>query len=323
VTDIQRLVLQLAWRFPGVHLLGPRLPVILLYHGVSSDGGGGLTASAFERHIRVLRRHFEFVDPRDVNRSRRRTDRLRIALTFDDGFRNNATVVAPILRQYDLPALFFVSSRHATPGRYLWFSYLRALEQFYPDDHLVFRNVRLDLSAAERSRSIERLSRMLLAMTPHPAAMYAAIDDELPRLESFVDGRQIDDCYAGMTSDQIVELAADPRFSIGGHTVDHPLLTRCAPSEARRQVHDNAIWIESLTGRRCDAFAYPGGDYNDAIVRVCQSAGIRHGYAVARHRGRSSPLELDRIGIYSASTEALGFKAQWGPLLRAWRVPIG
>ena len=34
-------------------------------------------------------------------------------------------------------------------------------------------------------------------------------------------------------------------------------------------------------------------------------------------------MEIPRIGIYSSSTEALGFKTQWGGALRACGLPIG
>ena len=169
-----------------------------------------------------------------------------MALTFDDGFGNNAEVVAPILRKYRVPALFFVSSRHSTPGKYLWFSYLRALERRYPAERLRFRGTAFDMTPRARSDSIQRLSTILLDLRPHPTAMYSAIETELPPLEEFVAESELQDCYAGMTPEQLAHLAAEPLFSIGAHTADHPFLSRCEAAERQRQIHSNREWLEAV-----------------------------------------------------------------------------
>ena len=115
-------------------------PVIVLYHDVpSTPDGVSLDRETFERQIQLMSRHFELVSPGDPFRPRRALDRIRVLVTFDDGFRNNVEVAAPILRKYGVPALFFICSRHATPGRYLWFAYLRALERHFPERGFVFR----------------------------------------------------------------------------------------------------------------------------------------------------------------------------------------
>ena len=70
------------------------------------------------------------------------------------------------------------------------------------------------------------------------------IEDELPRLEEFVSAGDLANCYAGMSAEQIAELAGDPLFSIGIHTVDHPLLDQVRAAQALRQIQDNRAWIE-------------------------------------------------------------------------------
>jgi peptidoglycan/xylan/chitin deacetylase (PgdA/CDA1 family) len=320
--SVERLV-SVAWRIPAARRLVSRRPVILLYHGVPASATAAHSGAVFEQHVRFMKQHFEFVSPDDLESKRAPGERLRILLTFDDGYRNNAEVVAPILRLHGVPALFFVSSRHAAPGKYLWFSYLWALEASFPRNGFAFRGAFFDMRPAERRRSVHRLSRLLLSLRPHPSAMYEAIEGELPRLEEFVSDAELTDRYAGMTAEQVAQLAADPLFSIGAHTVDHPFLTKCDPAEARRQVEANRRWLEAVSGRRCDAIAYPSGDYDTGTLELCRQAAFTRGYAVTTRIDRASPLELSRIGIYSDSTDALAFKVQWGGVLRELRVPIG
>jgi peptidoglycan/xylan/chitin deacetylase (PgdA/CDA1 family) len=297
--------------------------VTVLYHGVPAEPGSTLSAAVFEQHILFLKRHFEFASPDDTPVSPVGSRRRRVLLTFDDGFRNNAEVVAPLLRKYQVPAIFFVCSRHATPGKYLWFSYLSAFERSFSWKSFTFQGEQYAMTAESRHDSIARLRKALLALTPHPARMYQALEEELPPMEEFVGVRERADRYAGMTAEQVGEMAADPLFCIGVHTADHPFLSQCEPAVARQQMQDNRRWIESATGRPCDLLAYPAGDYNTAVIKLCQEIGFTKGFAVASRFGGNSQLERSRIGIYSASTDVLGFKVQWGPLLRGARIPVG
>jgi peptidoglycan/xylan/chitin deacetylase (PgdA/CDA1 family) len=316
--------LRAGWKIPLLRILSSRHPVVLLYHGVSSHlTGSSLNAELFEQHVKFLKFYFELIPPCDLTNKRGRRDKVRILLTFDDGFRNNAEVVAPILRYYKVPALFFVCSRHAVAGKYLWFSYLRALEKHFPEDGLQFRGEILDMSQSKRTITLQRLRHVLLNLTPHPAAMYRAIEEELPRLEDFVDGREIVSEYAGMTSDHLVSLAADPLFSIGAHTLDHAFLTKSEPEEAFRQMSENKTWIEQVTNRPCDAIAYPSGDYDGRILDQCLALGFSKGYAVIPKLNIHYSLELPRLGIYSTGLDILGFKVQWGDWIRRLGLQVG
>jgi len=317
------LLLRAGWRLPGARMLSSLAPVVLLYHGVPRAPGGGIAAEAFERHVAFLAENFELVSVPDLGRARRRAERIRVLLTFDDGFRNSAEVVSPILRSHGVGAVFFVSSRHATPGRYLWFSYLQALLRSYPDGSIVFRGERMDMSPGARAETVDRLRGALVRLTPYPAAMYRAIEEELPPLDEFVSSDEIADRYAGMTKEQVGELAADRLFTVGTHAADHPFLTRCDAAEAARQIDENRRWIEDATGQRCSTIAYPHGDYDGRILAHCRDAGFEHGFAVDPRVRSDARLERPRIGVYSTSTDALGFKVQWGNLMRFLRIPVG
>ncbi len=322
-TITQRL-LRFGWKLPYLRLLSSRKTVILVYHGIPKEPHGSqLGSSEFEQHILFLKQHFELVPPQRFQKKRKAFGRPRVLLTFDDGFRNHADVVAPILRKHATPALFFISSRHSIRGKYLWFSYLRALQKHFPHDVLSFRGVSFDMSPAHREASIERLSNDLLDLKPHPGAMYLAIEKELPKLEEFVDENILVDSYAGMTAEQIAHMAKDPLFTFGAHTVDHPFLTRCGRDEINRQLLDNKTWIEALTRRQCLAIAYPGGAYDRTVLELCDKIGFTRGHALIPILNTDDSYEIPRLGIYSKSLDILGFKVQWGQMLRGVRIRIG
>jgi peptidoglycan/xylan/chitin deacetylase (PgdA/CDA1 family) len=316
-----KILLALGWRLPLIRGLSSRQPVTLMYHGVPAGGAGDfINGKIFEQHIRLLKKHFEFVSGGNAVEPRRALDKIRVLLTFDDGLANNAEVVAPILRKHTVPAVFFVCSRHAQKGKYLWFSYLRALESHFKGKGFFFREKFFEMSDGGRRLSIDRLREILLGLRPHPTAMYKAIEEELPQLEDFVSPEQLADCYAGMRAEQVAELAHDPLFSLGVHTVDHPFLTKCDPQEARSQILQNKIWIEQTIKQLCDTIAYPGGDYNSQILEQSLELGLIHGHAHIPNRITNTNQERPRIGVYTRSSEILGFKIQWGNLIRFLRI---
>ena len=99
----------------GLHhrMLGDR-GVVVAFHRVTDAYRDGLTCSVkdFECFCRFFRRHFTVIPlPEMVTRLERRQSLSRtLAITFDDGYRDNYDFAAPVLRSLGLPATFFVVS---------------------------------------------------------------------------------------------------------------------------------------------------------------------------------------------------------------------
>jgi len=94
-------------------------PILVGYHGVCRDeewrdwDTSDLVAeSTFRRHLELYRRHYHVVPLKhmaDVLAGRRHDLPPRaLAITFDDGYRDNVTNAAPVLQRLGLPATFFI-----------------------------------------------------------------------------------------------------------------------------------------------------------------------------------------------------------------------
>jgi len=312
---IRNITATVGWHLPFTRLLAPRSPVVLMYHGVPRrNDWSPVNAEVFEGHVLFLKKHFEIVGPNGLEERRGAGDRIRALLTFDDGFRNNAELVAPILRRHQVPAIFFVCTRHATPGKYLWFSYLKMLNLCFRGNGFVYEGEHMDMSSERRTHTLRSLEEHLLEVQPHPSGMYKIIDEQLPRLEDFATSEQLNDSCAGMTEEQIQDLAADPLFTIGAHTADHPSLMRCDDEEVERQIGDNKQWVENLTGKTCHTIAYPNAEYRSSVIDICKRLGFTRGYAVNRSLNYDPRFEVQRTGIYAPPLTELGFKMRWGKM---------
>src|ERR1700752_700154 len=82
------------------------------------------------RHVELFGRWFEFIHLNDLpDRMHRRSKKPFCLLTFDDGKRSNATVVAPELERLGVPAAFYVVSSALDSQLPLWFDRYRALRR--------------------------------------------------------------------------------------------------------------------------------------------------------------------------------------------------
>lgn len=123
---------------------------------------------------------------------------------------------------------------------------------------------------------------------------------------------------------------------IGAHSVTHPRLPKVGPKAAAAEITESKAQLERLLGRKVLAFAFPYGEYDEAMVDVCRAAGYRFAFTIVPKvvdptansflRGRipvrldDSTLEfwLKMRGAYAWMEWASGIKARFGRRGSAW-----
>lgn len=113
MTPSTETLLLRGWRavaFVGYHshvgsLYDDDADCVLRYHSVGGGFYDSIPPERLRRDIEYLQRHYEIVDLPEVLWP---GDSPRVALTFDDGYRDFRRHVVPILHEYDVPATVFV-----------------------------------------------------------------------------------------------------------------------------------------------------------------------------------------------------------------------
>lgn len=86
---------------------------VLTYHQVGDPANDGSTVSiaAFREQMEFVKQQYRVMPLEEAVKAlaTSRTGERLLAITFDDGYKDNAAVAAPILRSLGLPATFFVS----------------------------------------------------------------------------------------------------------------------------------------------------------------------------------------------------------------------
>ena len=116
---------------------------VLAYHQVKdpADDNSTVGVAQFREQMEFLKRNYRVMglsQAVETLRNRGTNERL-VAITFDDGYLDNATIAAPILRALDLPATFFVSTDMIGGGRPFPHDVIQGR---LPQDHMSWNDVR-------------------------------------------------------------------------------------------------------------------------------------------------------------------------------------
>lgn len=286
--------------------------MIFMYHGVLPEGapearwcaGQALPLQSVQRQLEWLARRFRIVSVSEyLAVAPRKQNRQVAAITFDDGAKETFENVAPILRREGLPATLFVSTGHLCGGPLLWFSYLNALcfERVYAEVTVDGRRLRLG-TLGEKKQARRDLGAMAKT-SRRPSDFVARMGTAYPLPAETLEQ------YGGMTADQLEVAGTDDLLEIGSHTLAHPYLTFISPGEQTREISDSKQILSTLTGRPVRYFAYPGGDYDGAILARVRDAGYEAAFATRPRNVGCARFEIGRVGIYSRSMLKLKLKA--------------
>lgn len=288
--------------YPVLQRFGTREPAILFYHKVQRRPVGGwgepvLAVEDFERHVAFLAREYRPLHLSELVaglQGRVRLPERAVALTFDDGYRNNLYLAAPILRHYRVPATLFVSTGLVGTPRWMW---------AYELEHMFLR---YPLEQIRTSAQHPMLNRLCSLGMSHQETWMACVEylKSLPHgelLEVLEQLRErlpveLDEENRFLSWDEVRRLR-DYGFEIGAHTESHPILPRLPLAEVERELSACRETLERELGTRPTLFAYPNGDTTPEITRL---VGRYFEAAVTTRPGlctATSPLlELPRIG---------------------------
>jgi peptidoglycan/xylan/chitin deacetylase (PgdA/CDA1 family) len=232
-----------------------------------------VTTEFLDRTLSYLREQgVEFVTLAELSErlsGRRPSGRRMVALTFDDGYRDNLTLALPILRKHQIPATIFVPSGAPDRAMDIWF--LR-LEKAVMTNEALRPNVAglPDLlpagSTAEKCAAYQSLVRFVqqdLKRNRHVVESLLPcerISNEALMAESFASWAELRDA------------AADPLLTIGGHTVSHPVLSKLDGGDALAEMVTGRERLESELDRAIKLFAYPYGGRTECGSREFEMA---------------------------------------------------
>ncbi|WP_456599804.1 polysaccharide deacetylase family protein [Blastococcus sp. SYSU DS0616] len=270
------------------------------FSGTSPEAG----RRGFERQVRFLRRWANVVPLRpaldDLAAGRSLPPRA-VALTFDDGYLDNVTVAAPVLRSAGLPASFFLVPGFLSGVRSAWWEQLG-----WAFVHATARSLSWAGQEYDTSRPAARESTLAAVSDGLKLVDSDAREEAVAEIRGRLapDGPELGRMF--MDWDEAGELLR-LGHEIESHTCGHPILSREAPAAQSRELGDSRQQLASYFDRPVDVLAFPNGraqDYTDDTLRIAREAG--YAYALTTQTAvagsGTSPYEVPRV-LVDAETD--------------------
>ncbi|HEX4521415.1 MAG TPA: glycosyltransferase [Gaiellaceae bacterium] len=262
--------------------------VVLAFHRVGDElppWHTGTSPAALERILAAFARVARPVAIGELvgGEARGRT----LAVTFDDGFADNAEIAAPLLLRLGIPAAFFLPAGCVEAGTAPW-----------PDE--AYARL-LRLPPARLARLASRLAPDRAAGAPLDSAHAVVHGLKLldpARRDQVLGALPPSDGEEGrpMTWEQGRALLAQG-FDVGSHGQTHAVLTTLDDTRLRFELEESKRLLESRLGASCDAIAYPDDRVDARVAAAAGTAGYRLGFAGGARPNVApfTPLAVQRL----------------------------
>jgi peptidoglycan/xylan/chitin deacetylase (PgdA/CDA1 family) len=244
--------------------------LVLVHHRIGHAADSPLhprlfsaTPEGFAAQLDVLAREADVVDAADAGVPHRTRGR-RVAITFDDGYRDTAEVAWPLLREHGLPATVFLATGFLDAPRLSWWDELAWIAGASGWSGVV-RDRLCAQYAARPAADAERLLALVRAAAPCGAAPASAASG------------------VWMTWEHARRMRAEGA-TFGGHTVTHPVLSRATDGRIADEVDGCRAALARRLGVPMTLFSHPLGGPDDVDPRVAgplERAGVELAFACA------------------------------------------
>jgi peptidoglycan/xylan/chitin deacetylase (PgdA/CDA1 family) len=284
-------------------LTRPNRFLVLCYHRVNDSGHpffGGMPLALFREQMEVLRERFcvSFLHELVERAAAGDVPANAVAITFDDGYRDNYDYAYPILRELSLPATIFLVTDAIDGNGLIWHDRVFDAFERASVEHVDFDGDELPLvTPPQKHAALAKILSFLRSSAP--ALRDEAIEDLMRHLGI---ASPPTTGWEKLSWEHVREMNANGvRF--GAHTLDHPILSRLSEGDARRQIRGSRTRIETQLDTPVTDFAYPNGrsvDFDATTKRILGEEGFRCAVTTigGANDASSDPFTLRRVGMW-------------------------
>ena len=281
--------------------------IVLTFHRVLGDSelqktaslaGMIVRSSTFAGFLKYASQTYEFVD---LSRGPewKSNCKLKLAVTFDDGWSDNATEAYPSARQYRAPITIFIVPEKTGTTLPFW-PERTATALDCPSTDGEGRN------AVSIERAIEALKELPAIEREHRIGQMAGSSNSRQTVSS-VDRT--------MTWQQIHELQSGG-VTFGSHSSTHEILTMIPAAQAENEIVSSRKLIGEKLGISCSLFSYPNGDCSAQVRELVAAAGYKFAF-LNQHPGvwtrECDPLLIPRVNV--CEYHLVDAKGDFSPLI--------
>ena len=267
-----------------------KLGTILLYHGVTNSESIGvenfshkhIDATAFREQMKYIRDNLVPVSLRKmlvILNEQRSDSRKYVAVTFDDSFKNVHDVALPILEEFSIPATFFITTGMVGTSKKYWVDHLEDMINHAQNHHFTLMlDTKKEYKLSNHEKKIKCISEIKTFLKTASSSRRRIILSDIERKTSWQPHRSKEvDNYQNLSWDDVIKLDKSPLCEVGGHTVNHEIMSYLNDEELDFEINGCLDELEKKLARKIDLFSYPEGQhehYNEKVINKLKEAGV-------------------------------------------------
>ncbi|MEX0686713.1 MAG: polysaccharide deacetylase family protein [Balneolales bacterium] len=300
--------------------------IILMYHRVADVDNDPwelcVTPANFKEQLKVLSCFDEVLTLHELSDQIMRKNRLKkaVALTFDDGYRDNLYEAKTWLEVYKIPATFFIAAGYINSNKEFWWDELERIlltpgqlpDKLKLDTKQFSWNLEED-SILEKDDYQKYKNWTAGEHTPTKRhglynALWEMIGDYSPENQKDImsnvtqwsgNGHTGRVDYYPMTKNELIQFSKSECIHIGAHTSFHSNLSVLPLNEQKKEIFEGKQMLETWLKKEITTFSYPYGKFNKDSLNLVKEAGFDFAYTTGQClvNGRQSPYTLPRFQV--------------------------
>ena len=207
----------------------------------------------FVADLRFLKKHFRPVSLAEAMEMRNNKNRKKESvfhLSFDDGLKECYSIIAPILQEYNIPATFFLCSDFIDNRRLFYrFKVSLILEKLKSNNGLSSEVCRM---LGVHSHAFRAVKKTMLHLNYQDSEIINRIFQIL-----HLEEKDFLEMYRPfLTSEEVDELIGQG-FTIGSHSVDHPLFSSLSDVSQKSQIEQSMQYLKNKFEISHPSFSFP------------------------------------------------------------------
>lgn len=292
---------------------------ILAYHRIIDSDYNfwklNVSPAAFEKHMKYISENYTVLRLEDEWDALTEAGQKYVVITFDDGYVDNYRYALPILEKYHVPATIFVSTDLIDTDKMYWWDELEKMFIFseYTGEFECNGSRYRIADSADREKACLAIRNDIKNRNPQEQrdtmrALRSALGTE----------RAYTSTLRCVNTQELIEMAASPYITIGGHTKSHLSMGAFHPKELLDlEIRESLKILEEKIGRKVNVFAYPFGgaedrcDISDGIIAAC---GIKKSVLIENGNFAAGDVmyNLPRYMVFAGEDMEMKMNKIWG-----------
>lgn len=278
--------------------------IILMYHGVcdvpNPYNKRHCYLRDFEKQIAYLKKSAHVISLKDFFDQKFDPNKRNVALTFDDGYRNNFNLALPIIEKYEVPVSMYITGLTNDEHPYIWADFLQLIAPSL-EKNFVLEDEEFTIENKQIIRVSDR--KQMLHIIKHEKPEYAYKEKLYANFHhEFASMKESNGMFWKLMNDhEIQQLSRSKWITIGSHGFLHNNLGNIQFEHSTDEIQKSKNYLENLIQKEVNEIAFPDGSYSEEVMNYCDSLGITYQLA-AEHYATPHDVKYQNLrkrnGIY-------------------------